>query len=110
MVSIPLTAFAAGYYRNGRGFQGVLHHPQAFGIVMALLGAWAIPSWLADRRPRWSLAASALAVVMVVLSGARTGGFALAIGRIRDAHRPLKGSLACADPVRSKGPCACYGG
>ena len=80
VVSIPLTAFAAGYYRNDRGFQGVLHHPQAFGIVMALLGAWAIPSWLADRRPRWSLTVSLLAVVMVVLSGARTGGFALAIG------------------------------
>ena len=80
VVSIPLTAFAAGYYRNQLGFQGVLHHPQALGIVMALLGAWAIPSWLADRRPRWSLAASAVAVVMVVMSGARTGGFALAIG------------------------------
>ena len=80
VVSIPLTAFAAGYFLNGRGFQGVLHHPQTFGIVMALLGAWAMPSLLADRRPGWSLAVSALAVVMIVLSGARTGGFALAIG------------------------------
>ncbi len=80
VVSIPLTLLAVGYYRNDRGFQGILHHPQAFGIVMALLGAWAIPSSLADRRPRWSFLASALALAMVVLSGARTGGFALAIG------------------------------
>ena len=80
VVSIPLTVLAVGYYLNDRGFQGILHHPQAFGIVMALLGAWAIPSWLADRRPRSSLAVSALAVAMVVLSGARTGGVALAIG------------------------------
>ena len=80
VVSSPLTVFTVGYYLNGRGFQGILHHPQAFGIVMALLGAWAISSWLTDRRPRWSLAASGLAVAMVVLSGARTGGVALAIG------------------------------
>ena len=80
VVSIPLTVLAMGYYLNDRGFQGVLHHPQAFGVAMALLGAWTIPSWLADRRPRWSLVASALAVAMVVLSGSRTAGVALAIG------------------------------
>lgn len=80
VVSIPLTVLAVGYYLNDRGFQGILHHPQAFGIVMALLGASAISSWLTDRRQRWSLPVSALAVAMVVLSGARTGGFALAIG------------------------------
>ncbi|MDE0220314.1 MAG: hypothetical protein OXJ90_13705 [Spirochaetaceae bacterium] len=80
LVSVPLMLLDVGYLLNDRGFQGVLNHPQALGIVMALLGAWAIPSWLADRRPRWSLAVSALAVSMIVLSGARTGGFALAIG------------------------------
>ena len=80
VVSIPLTVSSAGYFLNSRGFQGVLHHPQTFGIVMALLGAWAIPSFLEDQGSRWSLAALALAVAMIVLSGTRTGGLALAIG------------------------------
>ncbi len=80
VVSLPLTLVKEGYLLNGRGLQGILHHPQAFGIVMGLLGAWAIPSWLTDRRPWWSLPVSALAVGMVVLSGARTGGFAMVIG------------------------------
>ena len=80
VVSIPLTVSSAGYFLNSRGFQGVLHHPQTFGIVMALLGAWAIPLFLEARGSRWNLAALALAVAMIVLSGSRTGGLALAVG------------------------------
>ena len=80
IASIPLTILPVGYFLNQRGFQGVLNHPQAFGVTMALLGSFAMPAWLFDRRPRWSLAVASLAVGMVVLSGARTGGFALAIG------------------------------
>ena len=37
-LSLPLLPTSIGYYRNGRGFQGLLNHPQAFGLTMALLG------------------------------------------------------------------------
>ena len=82
VASIPLTVIPSGYFLNQRGFQGILDHPQAFGIAMALLGSFAVAAWLLDRRPGSGLAVLTLAVGMVVLSEARTGGFALAIGAV----------------------------
>lgn len=81
LVSLPLLALPVGYLRNGTGFQGVLNHPQAFGPTMALLGAWAASRMLGERRPPWSLVALVGACfVLVVLSEARTAGFALVLG------------------------------
>jgi hypothetical protein len=38
--SLPLYGFAYGYRDNGSGFQGILSHPQAFGIVAAPITAF----------------------------------------------------------------------
>lgn len=81
VVSLPLLALPVGYLVNGTGFQGVLNHPQVFGSTMALLGAWAASRTLGRRQPPWSavaLASSCLALVL--LSEARTAGFALVLG------------------------------
>jgi hypothetical protein len=81
IVSLPLLVLPVGYMTNKTGFQGVLNHPQAFGLTMALLSAWAASRMLGKRQPPWStvvLVGACLA--LVVLSEARTAGFALVFG------------------------------
>jgi hypothetical protein len=81
IVSFPLLALPVGYLANQTGFQGVLSHPQAFGSTMALLGAWAASGMLGKRQPPWSAVALVGAcLVLVLLSEARTAGFALVLG------------------------------
>lgn len=81
LVSLPLLSLPVGYSRNETGFQGILGHPQAFGPTMALLGVWAGARLLGERRPPWRLVLlMGACLVLVVLSEARTAGFALVIG------------------------------
>jgi O-antigen ligase len=78
LLSLPLLATSLGYLRNGRGFQGILNHPQAFGPAIGLLGAWAAARLLGERRPGWWLVALAGASLAAVsLSEARTAGLAM---------------------------------
>lgn len=81
VVSLPLLVHPAGYLRNGTGFQGVLGHPQAFGPTMAFLGAWAAAQMFGQKHPPFSaVALVAACLVLVVLSEARTAGFAMVLG------------------------------
>ena len=80
VLSIPLLGSGLGYMRNGRGFQGVLSHPQSFGPTMAILGAWTMGLILTSRKPDYRLMLLfAACLVMIVLSQARTAGFALVL-------------------------------
>ncbi|CAN2040985.1 putative O-antigen ligase family protein [Candidatus Magnetomoraceae bacterium gMMP-15] len=38
--SLPLYFFEFGYFRNERGFQGILNHPQAYGVFLAPIVSW----------------------------------------------------------------------
>ena len=81
LVSLPLLVMPAGYSVNETGFQGILNHPQGFGPVMALLGAWTGARVLSTPRPSWWLMLLMCAcLVLVVLSEARTGGVAMVFG------------------------------
>lgn len=40
LVSLPLIFSPLGYFRNGRGFQGILNHPQTYAVFAAPLVAW----------------------------------------------------------------------
>lgn len=81
LVSLPLLVQPLGYLRNDTGFQGILNHPQVFGPVMALLGAWVAMRLLTLPRPPWKMALYiGTCVALIVLSEARTAGFALAGG------------------------------
>ena len=81
LVSLPLLVMRVGYRTNDTGFQGILNHPQAFGPTMALLGAWAASRMLGAKRPSWLIVGLFVAcLILVVLSEARTGGFALLLG------------------------------
>lgn len=81
LASLPLVFMPLGYLRNGSGFQGVLSHPQAFGLSMALLGTWGASRMLGESRPQWRLVMLvAICVVLVVLSETRTAGLAMLVG------------------------------
>lgn len=81
LVSLPLLMLPIGYLRNGTGFQGILNHPQAFGMTMALLSAWVASRILGERRPTWPmLALMIVSLGLVLLSEARTAGVALVLG------------------------------
>lgn len=91
-----------GYLRNGRGFQGILNHPQAFGLTMALLGAFALGRLLAHKRPPLPLLGMALGcLVLIVLSQARTAGIGLSLGVAVSVISIL---LSTRDTVRSSLP------
>lgn len=80
LASLPLLIMPLGYLRNDAGFQGILNQPQAFGLVMAILGAWA-GSWiLADSKPNWTgVALFGVCMALVVWSKARTAGMAMVL-------------------------------
>lgn len=83
LASLPLVASGRGYLVNGTGFQGVLAHPQAFGPTMALLAAWLGSRIVADPRPPWRVVALfVLALVLILLSEARTAGLGLVLGLV----------------------------
>jgi len=81
LVSLPLAFTDIGYLRNGTGFQGVLNQPQAFGPVVAIMGAWVVGRLLGTSRPRWrDVVFLGLCLVLIVMSEARTAGLALVLG------------------------------
>jgi hypothetical protein len=80
-LSIPLYATSAGFTTNSRGFQGLLSHPQAFGSLMGVYAAWSVARALASPIARSRhLSLGAIAVVLIVLSQARTGAVAALAG------------------------------
>lgn len=80
--SLPFLAIpSVGYLTNGSGFQGILNHPQAFGLVMALFGALVLGWVLAQKHPRLKDIVLMLGCFgLIVMSEARTAGFALVFG------------------------------
>jgi O-Antigen ligase len=79
LVTIELPSIS--YARDGVGFQGILNHPQALGLVMAPFAAYLIAGIFESRRLR----AGHIALMFVVLAAvfmtkARTGVFALVLG------------------------------
>jgi hypothetical protein len=82
--SIVLLPLGLGYIRTNQGFQGIFSHPQIMGPVAATATAWFSGIFLSENRPvRWHLVLGMLiGGVIVFMSGARTGLFALGVGLI----------------------------
>src|SRR5690606_39241422 len=81
VVSIPILLIPQGFLRNGRGFQGVLAHPQTFGPFAAILGTWAVGKFLSQPRAGSYLLYLAVAcLALSVLSQARTAVFSFILG------------------------------
>lgn len=80
LASLALVPFPAGYMFE-KGFMGILGQSQAFGITMALLGAWAAMRAVAEPRPSWALISMLPACMgLILLSGTRTAAVALLLG------------------------------
>ncbi len=81
VLSIPLLPTSVGRLVNDTGFQGITNGPQGYGMVMALLGAWAAGRMLGERKPPWHLLAIVMgSLAMIVLSETRTAGLAMLLG------------------------------
>lgn len=80
---LSLVATEAGYLRNGRGFQGLLNHPQVYSAFLGPVAAFALFDAASARVRRvrlWSLLLFAMALGSLFLSQGRTGLVAFAVG------------------------------
>ncbi len=81
LVSAPLRVVGPGFLKNGMGFQGILDHPQAFGIFVCSFLPWALCVAL-ERRGRsvipWGIVA--LAAGLLIESQSRTGLMGTVLG------------------------------
>jgi hypothetical protein len=48
--SLPLLFLSEGYVRNLKGFQGILSHPQAYGVYMVIPTLWLTAIWLINKK------------------------------------------------------------
>ncbi len=63
---------------NGTGLQGLINHPQVFGVFCAIAGAYYFGAAVSVERPPWLLLlGTLLCLVGVIASESRTGGMAL---------------------------------
>jgi hypothetical protein len=81
LASAPFLVHPSGYFRNGTGFQGILSHPQTFGVIVALLGIWTLADMVASARPSWKqMAICGLSAALVFASESRTAGLSMTVG------------------------------
>lgn len=79
--SLAVMPFAEARLINDVGLQGLLNHPQMFGVFCALAGAYYFGTAIASPKPSWiALAMVAFALQGALESQARAGGFALVLG------------------------------
>jgi hypothetical protein len=95
MLSAPFFFSDAGFHLNERGFQGLMSHPQAFGVFLAPIVAWGSMSLLMRmERPRpvvytlilaWAslLATQSRTALLAVLGGLLIAGLVGVISRHR---------------------------
>jgi len=105
VASLPFVASPTGYFRNGRGFQGIQVHPQGFGPTMAVLAAVLISQSLTERSVRlWKGGLVMLAMAWVYLSQARIGALALvagvSLGAVGETVRAWLSRRPTRNPVR----------
>lgn len=80
ILSLPLLGISEGRLLNGTQFQGILAHPQQYGVLVSIPLGYAIAVWLLDRnsRLRWYQVVLLVAIgSTALLSGARAGYFAV---------------------------------
>ena len=82
--SLPFLAIPnIGFSVNGTGFQGLLNHPQAFGLTVSLLCVIVGGQILTTKEPSWiQIGIFFLGLGAILLSEARTAAFALVISLI----------------------------
>ena len=78
ITSLAMMPLAEARLKNKVGLQGLLNHPQMFGVLCALAGAYFFGTAISSPKPSWlALGMVVLSLQGVIESAARTGGFAL---------------------------------
>lgn len=81
LLSVPLMFLPIGYFRDGQGFQGILNHPQEYGIFMAPFAALLLARSVADPERRLERAGLFLVVACtLVMTRSRNGVLAMILG------------------------------
>lgn len=81
LASLPLFGFEYGYRKTGTGFQGILSHPQTFGIVGAIIAAFITGLLLYNgKKSKLIILATVIAWVGIFASEARTALLAVVLG------------------------------
>jgi hypothetical protein len=81
VLGAPLALHPFGFLRNGRGFQGLLSHPQALGTALSPILAWLVVELLTARRRSGKLTLLALATAVSMFATlARTAALAALVG------------------------------
>lgn len=79
-LSLPLAVLPLGYACNLNGFQGWLSQPQAFSVIMTMIGTWLLATALMGHAHRLVYVPTALvAFALIILSDSRSGIFAMLI-------------------------------
>jgi hypothetical protein len=82
-LSAPTLLFPdIGFRTNGTGFQGILNHPQTFGVFLAPMVAWLTGTLLftPSKRAYWLYVATPAAWTFLFLTAARTALIAVVAG------------------------------
>ena len=78
VLSLFVLPLDVGYLRNGRGFQGLLNHPNMFGIICAL--CFCLLMNHGEKKPSFGrIAMILLCVICAFLSQSRTGLFSIVL-------------------------------
>jgi hypothetical protein len=81
ILGFPLIVTGLGYTVNGRGFQGLLGQPQAYGVVLAAYGSWiALQAYTGELRGAIWRALVLVTLISLVATEARTGLLAFMLG------------------------------
>lgn len=81
LASVSILPFGYGFERNGNGFQGILSHPQVFGSVAGIIGAWFTGLFLFENnRSRLQNFVGLISIFFIYFSLARTGAASYILG------------------------------
>lgn len=92
---LPLIVHELGYVQNGRGFQGLMSHPQSYGTFLAPVAAWGTAVLATGRtsHPKLWTVLTIAAWVSLFASGTRTALLGAGGGLIAGAVLVLPGSV-----------------
>lgn len=80
VISLLFLKSSSGYSVNGTGFNGVMNHPQSFGVTLAVTSAWIVARVLTHKNFLWlGLIIASICLFLTLKTECRTAGLALAI-------------------------------
>lgn len=92
-LSLPLIIHPLGYFKNSTGFQGILAHPNTYGVYMAPYVGWILVGsiFIKNKKEKFfNLTIGLIGVMTLIASESRTSIFAIIIATIFSIFLLLK--------------------